>query len=48
MTNEEAIKRIEDHIERHGIGKYPHIYIGEALQMAIAALRKEDDKGERQ
>lgn len=45
MTNKEAIRRIEDHIEHHGIGQYPHIHIYEALQMAIVALRKEDDEG---
>lgn len=40
MTNKEAILRIEDHIRVHHIGKYPHIYIAEALNMAIDALKE--------
>lgn len=39
MTREEAIARIKDHIEHHGIGKYPSIMLGEALDLAISALR---------
>lgn len=38
MTREEAIARIKDHMEHHGIGKYPHIKLAEALTMAISAL----------
>lgn len=38
MTREEAIARIQDHMERHGIGEYPHIKLAEALEMAISAL----------
>ena len=38
MDNKEAIRRIKDHIRVHKIGEYPHIYIAEALIMAIDAL----------
>ena len=44
MTTEEAIKRIRQHMAAHRIGKYPHIYIGEALTMAIAALQEKLDR----
>ena len=43
MTREEAIRRIKEHIIHHHMGEYPHIFIGEALEMAIAALREQDD-----
>lgn len=39
MTREEAILRIKDHMEHHGIGEYPHVKLAEALNMAITALR---------
>ena len=39
MNREEAINRIENHMEVHGIGEYPHIALKEALDMAISALR---------
>ena len=39
MNREEAINRIENHMEVHGIGEYPHIALKEALDMAITALR---------
>ena len=39
MNERQAIRCIERHIEAHGIGNYPHIFIGEALQMAISALQ---------
>ena len=39
MTLEEAINRIEDHMEVHHIGEYPHIKLKEALDMALTALR---------
>lgn len=39
MTREETIARIKDHMEHHGIGKYPSIMLGEALDLAITALR---------
>ena len=39
MTKREAIRRIEDHIRIHNIGEYPHIYLKEALDMAIVALQ---------
>lgn len=38
MDRKEAIFRIRDHMEHHGIGKYPHLKLKEALDMAIAAL----------
>lgn len=44
MTKEEAIKRIKDHIRVHKIGDYPHIYLREALDMAIEALEKQIPK----
>ncbi len=43
MTNDEAIKRIVDHMERHRIGEYPHIKLAEALNMAIDALRAQQE-----
>lgn len=39
ITIDQAIKSIETHMEVHKIGEYPHVMIGEALNMAIAALR---------
>jgi len=39
ITTEQAIQSILDHIEVHGIGKYPHVIIAEALNMALAALQ---------
>lgn len=38
MTREEAIARIKDHVEHHGIGEYPHIKLAEALDIALSAL----------
>lgn len=43
MTIDEAIKRIENHMEAHKIGEYPHIQLKEALDMAITALRAQTD-----
>lgn len=40
MTNDEAIRRIRDHMRVHNIGEYPHIHIKEALDMAIDALNE--------
>ena len=40
MTREEAVHRIENHIAVHRIGLYPHIKLGEALDMAIEALKE--------
>lgn len=40
MTREEAVYRIENHIAVHRIGLYPHIKLGEALDMAIEALKE--------
>ena len=39
MDRKEAILRIKDHMEHHGIGKYPHLTLKEALDMAVSALR---------
>lgn len=39
MNIDQAIKIIETHMEVHKIGEYPHVMIGEALNMAIAVLR---------
>lgn len=44
MDRIEAIKRIKDHMCVHRIGEYPHIYIKEALDMAIEALEKQIPK----
>lgn len=38
MTNKEAVRRIRDHMQHHGIGQYPHLKLSEALEMAISAL----------
>lgn len=38
MDRKEAIRRIEDHMESHRIGEYPHIKLKTAIEMAIAAL----------
>ena len=43
MTAEEAIKRIQDHMDVHRIGDYPHIKLREALNMAISALREQEE-----
>ena len=43
MNRKEAILRIKDHMEHHGIGKYPHLKLKEALDMAIAALSPPND-----
>ena len=40
----EAIKRIEDHMHVHKIGKYPHTYLGEALDLAITALKEKEKR----
>lgn len=39
MTREEAISRIQDHMERHEIGEYPHVRLAEAFDLALTALR---------
>ena len=38
MDRKEAVLRIKNHMEHHGIGKYPHLKLKEALDMAITAL----------
>lgn len=43
MTGEEAIRRIQDHMRVHRIGEGHHIYIKEALDMAIAALQEQEE-----
>ena len=42
MDRKEAILRIKDHMKHHGIGKYPHLKLKEALDMAIAALSQQN------
>lgn len=43
MNEREAIERIRDHMEVHRIEEYPHIKLVEALNMAIDALRGQQD-----
>ena len=40
MDRKEAIELIKRHMIIHQIGKYPHIKLGEALSLAIAALQE--------
>lgn len=47
MTREEAIKRIQGHIGVHRIGEYHHIKLREALEMAIAAIREQEERDNR-
>ena len=44
MTRKEAVYRIENHIAVHRIGLYPHVKLGEALNMAIEALKEPERK----
>lgn len=44
MTYEQASRCIERHMKAHGMGRYPHIFIGEAFQMAASALRSQSVK----
>ena len=44
MEINEAIKRIEDHMQVHKIGEYPHTYLGEALDLAITALKEKEKR----
>ena len=44
MTRQEAIKRIENHMEVFNILEDPHIKIREALNMAMAALREQEER----
>lgn len=44
MTPQEAIGRIRDHMAVHHIGKYPHVKLAEALEMAIKALMNMEKK----
>ncbi|MEA4869916.1 MAG: hypothetical protein VB062_04680 [Christensenella sp.] len=43
MSEQEAIKIIQDHMRVHRIGEYPHIKLGEALVKAIDALNSADE-----
>lgn len=43
MDRKEAILRIKEHMKHHGIGKYPHLKLKEALDMAIAALSQPNE-----
>ena len=38
MKIEEAIGRIRDHMERHGIGEYPHVKLEEAFETVISII----------
>ena len=44
MTNDVAIRRIQNHMKVHKMGEYPHVLIKEALDMAIDALREHDER----
>lgn len=44
MEINEAIKRIEDHMWVHKIGRHPHIRLGEALNLAIVALKEKEKR----
>ena len=44
MEINEAIKRIEDHMCVHKIGKYPHTHLEEALDLAIVALKEKEKR----
>lgn len=44
MSYGEAIKRITAHIRVHKIGTPPHILIGQALQIAIAATKEAEER----
>ena len=44
MTREEAIHRIKEHMVHHGIGRFPHILLAEAMKMAISALREQEER----
>ena len=37
---ERAIEQIKDHMRVHRIGQYPHVYIADALNMALDALKE--------
>ena len=42
MTNQEAIRRIKDHMDIHRMYEPKGTKISEALEMAIQALKRED------
>ena len=37
---ERAIEQIKDHMRVHRIGQYPHVYMADALNMALDALKE--------
>ena len=41
---ERAIEQIKDHMRVHRIGQYPHVYLADALNMAIDALKEKLDR----
>lgn len=43
MNGEEAIRLIQAHMIAHNIGVYPHIRLAKALDMAISALRAQQE-----
>ena len=43
MTREEAIKRLETHIAYHQCGAWPFTKTDEAMEMAISALREQEN-----
>lgn len=40
MTDQEAILRIEDHMRVHKIGEPPHVFLAEALTIALGAIEE--------
>lgn len=47
IENAEAIRRIQTHMRVHKMGEYPHELIKEALDMAIDALREQEERESR-
>ena len=42
MDRKEATQHIIRHMVAHDIGKYPHVKLGEALNMAIETLQEQE------
>lgn len=40
MTDQEAILRIEDHMRVHKIGEPPHVFLAEAMTIALGAIEE--------
>lgn len=40
MTDQEAILRIEDHMRIHKIGEPPHVFLAEAMTIALGAIEE--------